>query len=64
MFGGNRLRPATVEAPYIIRVVLALFIAAIQIEGVSIIRHADPIRRAHPRFVENLTRMGADVQWI
>jgi len=64
VFGGNRLRPATVEAPYIIRVVLALFIAAIQIEGVSIIRNADPIRRAHPRFVENLTRMGADVQWV
>lgn len=64
VFGGNRLRPATVEAPYIIRVVLSLFIAAIQIEGVSIIRNADPIKRAHPQFVENLTRMGAEVQWI
>lgn len=24
---------------------------------------ADPIRRAHPRFVENLKTLGADVAW-
>lgn len=61
--GGNSLRPATVEAPYIIRVVLALFIAAIQIEGRSTIRQADPIRRAYPHFVEKLTALGAKVRW-
>lgn len=61
--GGNQLRPATVEAPYIIRVVLALFIAAIQIDGRSTIRNADPIRRAYPHFVEKLTALGAEVRW-
>jgi len=61
--GGNALRPATVEAPYIIRVVVALLLAAIQIEGQSRIRHADPIRRAYPHFVEKLTALGARVRW-
>ncbi|MEE2950648.1 MAG: UDP-N-acetylglucosamine 1-carboxyvinyltransferase [Pseudomonadota bacterium] len=63
VFGGTRLRPAIVEAPYIIRVVLALFIAAIQIDGESIIKNADPIRRAHPKFVERLKELGAEVEW-
>jgi UDP-N-acetylglucosamine 1-carboxyvinyltransferase len=63
VFGGSHLRPAVVEAPYIIRVVLGLFIAALQIDGESVIRNADPIRRAHPRFVEKLKAMGADVEW-
>jgi UDP-N-acetylglucosamine 1-carboxyvinyltransferase len=64
VFGNSKLRPAVVEAPYIIRVVLGLFIAAIQIKGESVIRHADPIRRAHPNFVEKLQAMGADVRWM
>lgn len=63
VFGGNSLRPAEVEAPYIIRVVLGLFLAAIQADGQSTIRNADPIRRAHPRFVEKLTELGAQVRW-
>lgn len=63
VFGGNALRPAVVEAPYIIRVVLGLFLAAIQVEGESLIKKADPIRRAHPRFVEKLTELGARVEW-
>jgi UDP-N-acetylglucosamine 1-carboxyvinyltransferase len=63
VFGGNSLRPAIVEAPYIIRVVLGLFLTAIQIKGQSIIRNADPIRRAHPHFVEKLTELGATVRW-
>ena len=53
------LMPATVEAPYIIRVVLGLVIAAIQINGTSVIRNADPIWRAHPNFVENLKALNA-----
>ncbi|HEY4202380.1 MAG TPA: UDP-N-acetylglucosamine 1-carboxyvinyltransferase [Devosiaceae bacterium] len=64
VFGGNKLRPAVVEAPYIIRVVLALFLSAIQIEGESRIKNADPIRRAHPHFVEKLTALGAKVKWV
>ena len=63
IFGGNELRPAVVEAPYIIRVVLGLFLAAIQIKGKSTIRNAEPIRRAHPNFVEKLRALGAKVEW-
>ncbi len=63
VFGGNPLRPATVQAPYIIRVVMALFITAIQIKGESTIKSADPLKRAHPHFVEKMIAMGADVRW-
>jgi UDP-N-acetylglucosamine 1-carboxyvinyltransferase len=63
VFGGNKLRPATVEAPYIIRVVVALLLAAIQIPGQSTIKNADPIRRAYPHFVEKLSALGAHVRW-
>ena len=61
--GGGRLVPATVESPYIIRVAIALFMVAASVEGSSTIRHALPIRRAHPRFVENLNALGAEVAW-
>ncbi|HHL30968.1 MAG TPA: UDP-N-acetylglucosamine 1-carboxyvinyltransferase [Oceanospirillales bacterium] len=64
VIGSDDLRPATVEAPYIIRVVLGLFIAALQIDGESVIKHADPIKRAHPDFVEKLKAIGADVEWV
>ncbi|MGI9169278.1 MAG: UDP-N-acetylglucosamine 1-carboxyvinyltransferase, partial [Caulobacteraceae bacterium] len=53
-FGGRELAPATVESPYIIRVAIALFMVAASIEGRSTILNALPIRRAHPRFVDNL----------
>jgi len=62
-FGGRRLTPAEVESPYIIRVAIALLMIAAATEGRSVIRNADPIRRAHPRFVENLKTLGADVAW-
>jgi len=62
-FGGKPLTPATVESPYIIRVAIALLMLAASIEGTSKILNADPIRRAHPRFVENLIALGADVEW-
>jgi len=62
-FGGNPLSPAVVESPYIIRVAIALFMVAASIEGRSEIRHAAPIRRAHPRFVENLRSLGVQVEW-
>lgn len=58
------LRPANVEAPYIIRVVLGLLIAALQIPGSSVINNADPILRAHPNLMTNLQSLGADVEWI
>ncbi|MBT2332500.1 UDP-N-acetylglucosamine 1-carboxyvinyltransferase [Variovorax paradoxus] len=62
-FGGSPLTPAVVESPYIIRVAIALFMVAASIEGRSEIRNAMPIRRAHPRFAENLRSLGAQVEW-
>ena len=64
MIGSGQLRPATVEAPYIIRVVLGLVIAALQIPGKSVVKKADPIARAHPDFIEKLQGLGADIRWI
>lgn len=61
--GRDDLRPAVVEAPYIIRVIISLFMVASTIDGESVIRNATPVRRAHPRFVENLRALGADVDW-
>ena len=37
---------------------------AASIEGRSTILNAAPIQRAHPRFVENLNALGADVEWV
>ncbi|MFN3522026.1 MAG: UDP-N-acetylglucosamine 1-carboxyvinyltransferase [Phenylobacterium sp.] len=62
-YGGRPLAPAQVESPYIIRVAIALFMLAASIEGRSVILNAAPIRRAHPRFIENLNTLGADVGW-
>lgn len=64
VFGRDDLRPATVDAPYIIRVIISLFMVGATIDGESIIRNASPVRRAHPNFVENLRSLGADVEWI
>ena len=61
---GRPLRPAVVDSPYIIRVAIALLMVAASIPGRSVIRHAAPIRRAHPRFVENLCSLGAQVAWV
>ena len=63
MFGGKPLRPAVVDSPYIIRATIALYMVAASIPGQSVVKNADTIRRAHPRFVENLQALGADVEW-
>ncbi|HJW10826.1 MAG TPA: UDP-N-acetylglucosamine 1-carboxyvinyltransferase, partial [Albitalea sp.] len=62
-FGGKPLVAAEVESPYIIRVAIALLMLAASIDGRSVIRNAAPIRRAHPRFVENLCALGAHIEW-
>ena len=62
-FGGDKLAPATVTSPYIIRVAIALLMVASSIDGESTILDADPIRRAHPRFVDNFVSLGAEVHW-
>ncbi len=64
VYGGKALRPAAVESPYIIRVAIALFMLAASIDGRSTILNALPIRRAHPRFVDNLNALGAAVEWV
>ena len=62
-FGGKPLVPAVVESPYIIRVAIALLMVAASIDGRSEIRNAAPIKRAHPRFAENLRSLGLRVEW-
>ena len=63
VFGNRPLRPATVDSPYIIRAAVALAMVAAAIPGRSVVRHAEIIQRAHPRFVENLQSLGADMEW-
>ncbi len=63
VFGGKELRPTTVDAPNIIRATVALLMVALTIEGESVILNADTIKRAHPNFVENLQKLGADIKW-
>jgi len=63
IFGGKELKPTEVDAPNIIRATVALLMVALTIEGESIINNADTIKRAHPNFVENLQKLGADIKW-
>lgn len=63
VFGGRPLRPAVVDSPYVIRAAVALAMVAAAIPGKSVVRHAEIIKRAHPRFVENLNSLGAQLQW-
>ena len=62
--GNKSLHSANAEAPYIIRVIIALFMVAARCPGQSIIHNAHPIKRAHPNFVENLRKLGAEVEWV
>ena len=63
-FGGKPLTAAEVESPYIIRVAIALLMLACSIPGKSTIKNATPVRRAHPRFAENIRTLGAQIEWI
>jgi UDP-N-acetylglucosamine 1-carboxyvinyltransferase len=63
VFGDRPLRPAAVDAPYIIRAAVGLYMVAASIPGQSIVKNADTIKRAHPNFVENLQSLGAEVEW-
>ncbi len=63
VFGSRPMRPAVVDAPYIIRAAVALYMAGACIEGRTIVKNAASIRRAHPFFVENLQKLGAEVEW-
>lgn len=63
VFGNRPLHAATVEAPYIIRAAVSLMMIALSVPGKSVIQNADPIRRAHPQFIEKLRTLGADISW-
>ena len=63
VFGDRPLRPTTVDAPYIIRAAVGLYMVAASIPGRSVVKNADTIKRAHPKFVENLQTLGAEVSW-
>ncbi len=63
-FGGKTLTPAEVESPYIIRVAIAMLMLACSIPGRSVIRNANPVRRAHPNFAENIRALGAQIEWV
>ncbi len=63
VFGNRPLRPAVVDSPYIIRAAVALAMVAASIPGRSVVRNAEIIKRAHPRFVENLRSLGAELEW-
>ncbi len=64
VYGGKELKPANVDSPNIIRATVALMMLALTIKGESVIKDADTIKRAHPNFVENLQKLGADISWV
>lgn len=61
---GNKLRGATLEAPYIIRAVVAMVMSAMVSSGESTILNADALYRGHPKFAENLKKIGAKVEIV
>ena len=64
VYGDKPLRASTVNAPDIIRATVALLMIALTIDGESRINNADSIKRAHPNFIENLNKLGADIEWV
>lgn len=64
VFGGRELTSAVLEAPYIIRAVVALVMATMIAEGESTILNADVLYRGHPNFSENLRTLGAKIEEI
>jgi UDP-N-acetylglucosamine 1-carboxyvinyltransferase len=64
VMGGNKLRAATIEAPFIIRAVVSMVITAMLAEGESTILNADALYRGHPHFSENLKRLGAKIEEV
>lgn len=59
---GNKLHGATLEAPYIIRAVVSMVMAAMTAKGKSKILNADALYRGHPHFAENLRLLGAKIE--
>lgn len=62
--GGNPLKGASIDAPYIIRAAIAMTMSALIASGETTITNADSIHRGHPHFVENLRSLGAQIEEI
>jgi UDP-N-acetylglucosamine 1-carboxyvinyltransferase len=62
--GGNPLKGAVIDAPYIIRAAIALAMTAMIATGESTIQNADSIHRGHPNFVGNLRSLGAKIEEV
>lgn len=61
---GNKLNGAKLEAPYIIRAVVAMVMAALIAKGETTILNAEALYRGHPKFSENLRNLGAEIEEI
>lgn len=61
---GNKLHGALMEAPYIIRAVVAMVMAAMISEGESTIINADTLYRGHPDFSEKLRSLNGLVEEV
>jgi len=59
--GGKKLKAAKLEAPYIIRAVIAMLMSTLIAQGESTILNVDAMYRAHPHFVDNLRSLGAQI---
>lgn len=61
---GKKLHGGTIEAPYIIRAVVALVMTAMIAEGETLILNADSLYRGHPNFSANLQKLGALIEEV
>ena len=61
---GNKLLADTLEAPYIIRAVVAMVMTAMIADGETMILNADSLYRGHPDFAENLRALGAKIEEV
>lgn len=62
VIAGNKLKGATLEAPFIIRAVVSMVMAGMIAGGETRILNADSLYRGHPHFSENLRRLGAEIE--
>jgi len=53
-----------VDCPYIIRATVALMMTALASPGETLLTNTETIHRAHPNFIQNLRKLGADIQEI
>ena len=61
---GGKLHGSILEAPYIIRAVVAMVMGCMISDGESTILNADALYRGHPFFSENLQKLGAHIEEI